>query len=147
MPEMNVVYVRHTGQYNQIDKAYEKLMKWAGARGLLNFPETKALTIYQDDPSITAIEKVRQDACITVNGDVKVDGEIGKATIPAGKYGVCRFQVDQKGFEKAWNTMWLWMTESGYQPCGSPFEVYYSSPEDHIKGNFDIEIYIPIKPL
>jgi len=27
MPELKVVYVRHTGQFNQIGKAYEKLMK------------------------------------------------------------------------------------------------------------------------
>jgi AraC family transcriptional regulator len=147
MPEMKVAYIRHTGQYDQIGKAFEKLMKWAGPRGLLNFPETKTLTVYQDDPSITAIEKVRQDACITLNGDVKVEGEIGKATIPAGKCAVARFQIDLKGFEKAWSTVWLWVTESGYQPCGNPYELYYSSPEDAAHGKFDLEICIPVKPL
>ena len=147
MPEMKVVYVRHTGQYNQIGKAFEKVMKWAGARGLLNFPETKTVTVYLDDPSVTSVEKVRQDACVTVNGDVKVDGEIGKAIIPAGKHAVGRFQIDVTGFEKAWSTVCLWVTESGYQPCGNPYELYYNSPEDDAQGKFDLDICIPVKPL
>ena len=147
MPETKVVYVRHTGQYNQIGKAFEKLMKWAGPRGLLNFPETKTVTVYLDDPSVTVVEKLRQDACITVTDDVKVDGEIGKATIPAGKHAVGRFQIDVNGFEKAWSTMCLWITESGYQPYGNPYELYYSSPEDDAQGKFDLEICIPVKPL
>ena len=144
---MKVVYVRHTGQYNQIQKAFEKVLKWAGARDLLNFPETKTVTVYRDDPSVTAIEKLRQDACVTVAGDVKTDGEIGKATIPAGKHAVGRFQIDAYGFEKAWGTVWLWVTESGYQPHGNPYELYYNSPSDDAQGKFDLEICIPVKPL
>ncbi|MDR2907261.1 MAG: AraC family transcriptional regulator, partial [Bacteroidales bacterium] len=34
MPEIKVAYVRYSGPYNEIGKAYEKLMKWAGPRGL-----------------------------------------------------------------------------------------------------------------
>ena len=146
MPEIKVAFIRYTGPYNQIGKAYEKLMKWAGPRGLIN-SETKTITIYQDDPAVTEIEKVRQDACITLTGDVKTEGEIGKATIPGGKYAVGRFQVDSKGFEKAWNTMSLWITESGYQFYGSPYELYYNSLEDDRHEQFDVEICIPVKPL
>ena len=147
MPEMKVIYVRHTGQYNQIGKAFEKVMKWAGARGLLNFPETKTVTLYRDDPSVTEIEKLRQDACVTVKEDVKVGGEIGKATIPAGKHAVGRFRIDATGFEKAWSTVCLWITESGYQPYGNPYELYYSSPEDDARGKFELDICVPVKPL
>ena len=147
MPELKVVYVRHTGQFNQIGKAYEKLMKWAGARGLLKSPETKTVTVYLDDPSVTVIEKVRQDACITVNEDVKVEGEIGKSVIPAAKCAVGRFQIDAKGFEKAWNTICSWMTESGYQPDGNPYELYHNSLEEDVIQKFDLEICIPVKPL
>ncbi len=146
MPELRVAYVRHTGAFDQIGRAYEKLMKWAGPRGLLG-PGTKTVTVYQDDPSVTAIEKVRQDACITLAGDVNVEGEIGKAAIPGGKYAVGRFQVDAKGFEKAWNTMCLWLVDNGWQNNGSPYELYHNSFEDDKIGNFDVEICIPVKPL
>jgi len=37
------------------------------------------------------------------------------------KYAVGRFDINKKGFEKAWNTMCLWLTESGYQTSeGNP---------------------------
>ena len=136
MPEVKVLYVRHTGQYNQIVKAYERLMKWAGSRELLNFPKTKTITLYHDDPSVTEINKVRQDACITVSGDVKVEGEICRAIIPAAKCAVGRFQIDEKGFQKAWNTMCLWITESGYQSDGNPYELYHNLPEEDSQRKF-----------
>ena len=148
MPDMNVVYCRHTGQFNQINKAFEKLMKWAGPRGLLNFPDTKTITVYHDDPTITAIEQVRQSACITVDKEVKVDGEIGKMKLDSGKYAVGHFEIDEKGFEKAWNTMCLWFSESGYQPGdGYPYELYYNSPEEDSKRRFILDICIPVKTL
>jgi len=148
MPEMKVVYCRHTGQFNQIYKAYEKVMRWAGPRGLLRFPETKTITVYHDDPAITSIDKVRQDACITVNEDVKVDGEIGKMTISSGKYAVGRFEIEVTEFEQAWNTMCLWLTESGYEPGdGSPYELYYNDHNQHPEKKFILDICIPIKPL
>ncbi|HPB26055.1 MAG TPA: AraC family transcriptional regulator [Bacteroidales bacterium] len=148
MPEFNVVYCRHTGQFNQIGKAYEKLMKWAGPRGLLNFPATKTITVYHDDPAITAIEQVRQSACITLDNDVKVDGEFCKMRLESGKYAVGHFKIDEQGFEKAWNTMCLWFTESGYQPGdGYPYELYYNSPEEDKKRMFVLDIGIPVKTL
>jgi len=148
MPEFNVIYCRHTGQFNQIGKAYEKLMKWAGPRGLLNFPKTKTITVYHDDPAIMDIEQVRQSACIIVENDVKVDGEIGKMKLESGKYAVGRFEIDEKGFEKAWNTMCLWFTESGYQPGeGYSYELYYNSPDEDAQRRFILDICIPVKLL
>ncbi len=146
MPELKVAYVRHMGAFDQIGKAYEKLAKWAGPRGLFN-SGTKTVTVYQDDPSVTAIEKVRQDACITLDRDVDVEGEIGKAVIPGGKYAVGRFQIDSKGFEKAWNTMCLWLVDNGYQNNGSAYELYHNSLAENALEKFDVEICIPVKPL
>lgn len=148
MPEMQVVYCRHTGAFNQIGAAYGKLMQWAGPRGLLNFPKTKSLTVYHDDPAVTDIEKMRQSACITVEGDVKVDGKIGKMTVAGGKYAVGRFEIGVNEFEQAWNTICLWFTESGYEPGdGNTYELYHNDHTQHPEQKFILDICIPIKPL
>jgi len=41
-------------------------MRWAGPRGLLQFPKTKTLGVYHDDPEITDPSRLRSSACITV---------------------------------------------------------------------------------
>lgn len=148
MPEMTVIYCRHMGAFHEIYKAYDKLAKWAGPRGLMRFPETKSLTVYHDDPSITSIEKVRQDACITITEDVKVEGEIGKMIVEGGNYAVGRFEIGPAEFQQAWNTMCLWFTESGYQADSkNTYELYHNDHNEHPEKKFIVDICIPVKPL
>jgi len=148
MPELQVIYCRHTGAFNQIGQAYGKLMQFAGPRGLLSSPNVKTLTVYHDDPSVTEIDKVRQSACLIVNNDVKVEGEIGKMTVPAGKYAVGHFEIVEVQFEQAWNTMCLWLTESGYEPGeGYNYELYYNDHTQHPERKFILDICIPLKRL
>ncbi len=147
MPELNLIYCRHMGAFNLIGQAYEKLFRWAAPRGLVT-PETKTVTVYRDDPAITTIEKVRQDASIIVKGEVKVEGEIGRSTIPAGRYAVGHFELKETEFEQAWNTMCSWLTESGYQPADSPtYEYYHNDFNEHPEHKFIVDICIPVKPL
>jgi len=148
MPEMQVIYCRHTGVFNQIGKAYGKLMQFAGPRGLLQAPNAKTLTVYHDDPSVTEIDKVRQSACLIVTGDVKVEGEIGKMTVHSGKYAIGHFEIDENQFEQAWNTICLWFTESGYEPGeGCPYELYHNDHTQHPERKFILDICIPVKTL
>lgn len=147
MPELKLIYCRHMGAFDKIGQAYEKLFKWAGPRGLVN-QNTRTVTVYHDDPAITTIDKVRQDASMIVDGDVKVEGEIGKSIIPSGKYAVGRFEIKETEFEQAWNTMCAWLTESGYQPSNSPtYEYYHNDYSEDAEHKFIVDICIPIKPL
>lgn len=148
MPDMNLVYCRHTGQFDQISKAYDKLFKWAGPRGLLNFPETKTVTVYHDDPKVVEIEKLRQSACITVKGEVKTEGEFGHLHLPGCRCAVGRFKVQPHQFGDAWDAVCRWLADSGYQPAdGYPYEYY---PEEHTGEDpptFTVDICVPVKPL
>jgi AraC family transcriptional regulator len=148
MPTMNVIYCRHTGQFDKIGIAYEKLFRWAGPRGLLTFPEAKGITYYHDDPKVTAPENIRQSACLTVKTDVKTEGEIGKMQIPGGKYIVGHFEIGPMEFSEAWDSMCLWLSESGYQPAdGNPYELYLNNHEEHPEKKFIVDLCIPVKPM
>jgi len=148
MPAMDLIYCRHTGPFDQIGGAYEKLFKWAGPRGLLRFPETKTLTVYHDDPKVVDIQKMRQSACITVDENAKPEGEFGKMHLPGCKCAVGSFKVKPHQFGEAWDAVCRWMADSGYQPSdGYPFEYY---PEEHTDENpptFTVDICVPVKPL
>ncbi|PKP00896.1 MAG: AraC family transcriptional regulator [Bacteroidetes bacterium HGW-Bacteroidetes-6] len=148
MPALKLLYVRHTGAFDQIGMAYGKLMQWAGPRGLLQSPNFKTATVYHDDPAITKIENLRQSACITIDRDVKGEGEIGRLDLPANLCAVGRFEIGVDGFSDAWNTMCLWLTESGFQPGeGLPYELYYNNQEEHPEKKFILDICIPVKKL
>ena len=135
MPETHVAYVRHIGPYKGDQELFaslfNKLMAWAGPRGLLRFPETKVLSLYHDDPEVTDESRLRIDACITVPPDTKVDGEIGKSTIPAGKYAVAHFEITPDQYQDAWNAVYGgWLPTSGYQPADGPcYELYLNQPK------------------
>lgn len=147
MPELNLIYCRHMGAFNKIGQAYEKLFRWAIPHGVVK-PGAKTVTVYHDDPSVTSVEKVRQDASLVVDHDVKVEGEIGKSTISAGKYAVGHFKIPETGFEQAWNTMCSWLTESGYQPGEGPtYELYHNNYSGDPEHKFIVDICIPVKPL
>ncbi|MEA4983483.1 MAG: AraC family transcriptional regulator [Paludibacter sp.] len=148
LPDMQVIYVRHTGAFDKVGEAYGKLMQFAGPRGLLASPSARTITVYHDDPSVTEISKVRQSACLTVNEDVQVNGEVGKMTVKGGKYAVGHFEIGVMEFEQAWNTMCLWLSESGYEPGeGNPMEYYYNDHTQHPEKKFILDICIPVKAL
>lgn len=148
MPEMKAVYCRHIGPFSQIVKAYEKLIRWAEPRGLYKPNITKSATVTHDDPTVTDLDKIRQSACIIVDHDVKGEGEIGNLVIPSGQYVVGHFELRTEDFEKAWNTMCNWFTESGYQQAdGCTYELYHNSHRTHPENKHIVDICIPIKPL
>ncbi|MFC2126273.1 GyrI-like domain-containing protein [Bacteroidota bacterium] len=148
LPEMHVAYCRHIGPYNEVGKAFDRLMNWAGPRGLLNFPETQMLAVYHDDPAITDEKKLRSSACITVPSKTKVDGEVGKMDLKPGKFTLARFELKDNEYAEAWNNVMNWFPESGYQPAdGQYFEWYHNNPEDHPEKKCIVDICVPVKPM
>ncbi|WP_273568762.1 AraC family transcriptional regulator [Maribacter halichondriae] len=146
MPELRMVQVRHQGPYKEIGKAFDALMKWAGPRGLLNFPKTKMAGIYYDSPRVTDESKMQSSACITIMEDVEVSGEVSKITIPKGKFAVGSFKIKVEEFEKAWNSMSLWIPENNFElRKGHHYEVYHNDAEQHPENLWFVDICIPVK--
>jgi AraC family transcriptional regulator len=153
MPELHVAYVRHIGPYagdsELFGRLFGKLMMWAGPRGLLQDPNLKTLSVYYDNPDITEEENLRVDVCVTVPEDTPIDGEIGKMTVPGGKYAVAHFEIDVDQYSDAWNAVYGgWLPESGYQPADGPcYELCLNNPEEHPEKKHIVDIWVPVKPL
>jgi AraC family transcriptional regulator len=153
MPEMDIAYIRHIGPYQGLGEIFPRLlnqlMTWAGPRGLLRFPGTKIMVVYHDDPDITDDSKLRLDVCITVPADTKVDGEIGKTKIPAGKYAIAHFEISPDQYGDAWKSVYsVWLPQSGYQPSDGPcYELYTGTPDSYAGNRHLVDIYVAVKPL
>jgi AraC family transcriptional regulator len=153
LPEMHVAYVRHVGPYKGDAQLFEglfsKLMQWAGPRGLMRPPETKALSIYHDDPNITEEAKLRVSVCISVPRDTEVDGEIGKKVVRGGKYAVGHFELLPDQYPEAWNAIFQgWLPQSGYEPDDSPcVELCLNDPNEHPEHKCVVDICVPVRPM
>lgn len=153
VPEMHVAYVRHIGPYagngQLFAEMFGKLMRWAGPRGLLRFPETKMLSIYYDDPNVTEESRLRVDCALTVPAETSAEGEIGRTTLPGGKYAVAHFELNPEEYGDAWKlVMGGWFPESGFQPDDRPcFELYLNDPKQHPEGKHIVDICVPVRPL
>lgn len=151
IPGWTVAYVRYTGPYagdgELFAGLYDKLFKWAGARGLVRFPETQNLVVYHDNPDITEKDKLRISVCLTVPEDTETDGEIGKMKVAGGKYAFARFTLGASEFTEAWGWVYgEWLPSSGYVPDDRPcFELYYGEPD--AQGRFTLDICVPVKPM
>ena len=153
LPAKTFAYLRHVGPYAGNNELFEGLwgrfFAWAGPRGLFRPNESEAITIYHDNPDITAEEKLRISLGITVPPGTPPGGEIALLEIPAGQYVCARFEIGSADFGAAWNTvMGEWMPQSGWQPDDNPsYECYLNDPKQHPEGKHLFEIRIGVRPL
>ena len=149
-PQATVAYVRHVGPYQGDSALFEglwgRLMAWAGPRGLV-CPEAKMLIVYHDSPEITEPDRLRLSVCITVPEDTPVAGEIGKMTIPEGRYAFARFRLSADQYGGAWQWVYgEWLPKSGYEPDDRPTFELYPEAGPRPDGSMVVEIAVPIKP-
>jgi len=147
-----VAYVRHVGPYagdsSLFGRLFGRLCQWVGARGLFG-PSTRLLTVYHDNPEITAEDRLRISVCATVPRSTQAEGDIGTMEIAGGKYAVASFELDATEYGAAWNwLMGTWLPSSGFQPDDRHcFEMYLNNPEQHPQKKHLVEIWEPVRPL
>jgi len=128
---IKAAFIRHIGPYAEAGATWDKLKNWASTHNL-DFAKTLFIGIGHDDPDITPAEKLRYDACLSINDDIKPEGEVGVQTLRGGEYAV----VTHKGpyHELSGVYSWFigtWLPQSGREPDKvSCFQIYRNSPED-----------------
>ena len=153
LPARHLAYVRHVGPYAGdsalFERLFAKVFAWAGPRGLFIPGQSEVISIYHDNPEITAPDKLRVSAGITVAPATPVGGEIGLLEIPAGKYVCARFELAVDEFGAAWDALCSgWLPGSGWQPGDGPcYESCLNDHKQHPDGKFIVDICLSVKPL
>jgi len=145
LPEMRVAFARHIGPYEETDAAYERLMAWAGARGLLKSPVV-VFGIAHDDPTVTAPDKLRYDAALVIPENVTSEGDVGVQTIQGGKYAVTRHCGSYESLGETYTRFCgEWLPLSGLELLAAPaLEFYRNSPQDTPPEKLLTDIYMPL---
>ena len=144
MPEIHLASVLSIGVQN-IENSYNKLINWAIPKNLFPRENVKMITVYHDSFKVTAPDKVRIHACMLLDEPIKTDGEISPETLPKGKYIVGSFCIEIKKKKKAWNGLFLWMKENGYEfRRSNPYEIYHNNFKENPQKKCIVDFCIPI---
>ncbi len=144
LPALHLACILHTG-HDHLESTFEKLMTWAGAKGLLDTPDFKLLTIYHDSFKTTDPASIRMSAGILLREPDEPDGEVRLATIDAGRFVTAHFEMASEDFDQAWRDLFVWLNKQGHQAKGSDcFEIYHNDYRLHPEKKFITDLYIPI---
>ena len=105
-------------------------MLWAGNNGWIG-PGVEFLGLCHDDPDITVPQQIRYDACVVVQGEVKLEGALGMDEIPGGEYAVIRHVGAYADLGEAYlKLLGSWLPGSGREVAHAPcVEIYFNDPE------------------
>ena len=143
---MRLVFLRHTGPYGEVGATWQKLMMWAGMRGLLG-PGMKMIGICYDDPDVTPPDKVRYEAAVVVTRPVEAEGEFGVQELAGGKYALVTHRGPYAGLGATYQKFFGgWLPKSGHTVRDLPaFEQYVNSPQDTRPEDLITLIHVPLE--
>jgi AraC family transcriptional regulator len=144
---MRVAFVRHVGPYHQAGKAWEKLCTHLGKEGYLG-PNCKFIGICYDDPEVTPAEKIRYDACITVDENFVQEEEIAVQTIGGGEYAVTTHFGPYDNLSQTYSRFFRdWLINSDREISQDPcMEFYLNDPESTDPEDLLTDVCLPLKP-
>jgi AraC family transcriptional regulator len=145
-PLRRVAFVRHIGPYRQVGGAWAKLMSWAVARNLL-CPNTLAIGVAHDDPDVTPADKIRYDACITVDQAFTAEGEVGVEEVGGGEYAVTTHHGPYQNMSQTLARLCgEWLPTSGRELRSSPcLAIPRNFPHDTPADELLTDIYMPLQ--
>jgi len=120
VPTQRVAYMRTIGPLGTMIPVWRRLIRWAGARGLIG-PDALMFGQMLEDPHIAAPRHYRYDAGVIVGDDFVPDSYVNVRTVhggPAIKVKYIGRMIDTTSvFRYLWS---VWVPENGYLASGVP---------------------------
>jgi len=145
---LRVAFMRHVGPYDEVGETWDKLLPPLGKEGWLG-GNALLIGICHDDPEVTPPDRIRYDACVSVDETFAPTGEIGVQVIPGGDHAVTtHFGPYHKLGETYTKLLGQWLPRSGREPRWAPcFEVYLNDPYSTDPEDLLVDIYAPLESL
>lgn len=140
-----IAYIEHTGEYSTVpyDEDISKLYSFAKKNKLR--PGFKPFAIYPDDPNKGVWEHIRTRVAITINKLSEPSGNISIGELPQMEYATMKFAGSSEEYQDAYNELWKWIEEHGYEVNGPPLEIWGKKPKiKEGKSIISSEIQAPI---
>jgi len=140
-----VAYMRHVGPYNGTSGIWRDFMTRLKQDGLPR-KDSLLIGVPRDNPKATPPEKLRYDACVTIDEKFTPAKPVRVQTIAGGDYVVarnCPIGAIAKGYEKLFHT---WLPRSGRRIRKAPsLLVAVNGPEGMPPAFGFTDIYVPLE--
>jgi len=140
-----VAYLRHVGPYERTHRVWQDFMARLKKDGL---PRKDSLFIGMplDSPKVTPPEKLRYDACVTMDDKYVPTKPVRARTIAGGDYVVarnCPIGAIAKGYKKLFRS---WLPKSGRKIRKAPSFLVAVNGPDGMPPAFGVtDIYVPLE--
>ena len=140
-----VAFVRHVGPYHECGEAWNTLCAHLGPRGLLAGADFIGLS--HDDPEVTPPERLRYDACATVDDAFEASGRIGVQVLPGGRYAMTTHHGPYENLKETYDLLFgQWMPANNERMVDGPSQEYYlNDPEATEPAELLTDIYIRLE--
>lgn len=144
---IRVAFLRHVGPYATVGATWDKFLPFLGKEGLLG-ADSHFIGICHDDPDVTPADKIRYDACVSVDGTFVPTGDLGVQIIPGGDYAVTtHFGPYQKLGQTYAALLGQWLPRSRRQLRSTPcFDMYLNDPQSTDPEDLITDVYAPLEP-
>jgi AraC family transcriptional regulator len=146
---LNVLALKHLGDYQTIGVTFERLMNWAAGKALLTQP-IRSLAIYYDDPISKQKEALVSDACIALP-EVKsltnlAQGDVKVLEIPGTRCATYLFKGSYSELDKPYRWLYdTWLAQSGEEVGQNPpYEEYLNDARTTAPAELLTLICIPL---
>lgn len=145
----NLAYVRVFGAFDgeRLVTGMNQLLDWARPLGI--YPESRLLSMSQDDMDTTPTDKYRLDWCLRVPDDVTPKGTVATRRFEGGLYASVVCNGDIHLLDRAWQWLYRdWLPDSGYEPDDRPaMEWYITDPTVSGWEQYNMRCCFPVRRL
>lgn len=143
---VRVAAIAHTGDYQEIGHAFERLQAWAGSSGLIG-PGTRFFGVYHDDPETVPKAELRADACVSVPEGTAVPDGVRVLEIAGGRHAVLHHVGPYAELEGAYRHLYRdWLPASGQEPADRPcFEEYLNDCRALPPSDWRTDLFLPLQ--
>lgn len=144
-PALRIATVPHRGPPQQIGQAFDRLMAWAGPKGVA-MPPAVGVAVYLDDMSVVPPADQRALAGITVGPEVESDDVVTIHEVAAGRYAVLLYRGAYAQIGKGYEELFGWLPTSGEEPAHAPcVEINLNDPRKTAPADLLTELCLPLK--
>jgi DNA gyrase inhibitor GyrI len=130
------------------EQAWEKLLAWAGPRGLLADPKAHRIFGFNNPSPSEGSPNYGYELWITIEPQIEAEGEVRIVDFPGGLYAVTRLeQIDAPwdAIPAGWEDLYLWVEDSRYTMAGHQWlEEDFRRPGVTPEGKWQMDLYLPI---